>query len=571
VVTVGASESLRPSDGQPCWPPAAGTGLTNCRWGDLQWGFDAEPIQGDWLSDDIAGLAAFSSRGPTDDGRIKPDLVAPGVNIISNRSHHPVADSQWGSYDRNYVFDGGTSMSTPLVAGVAALVRQWYGQVMGVASPSAALVKATLLDGAANPAPGQYGSGGQQEIPDQVPNDAVGWGRLNLAESITPLDSRATWFADDTAGLATGQVREYVFTVGWDTAGPPATAPAMAGQPGAAAATPEAPRALEYLQNGDFESGLLAPWLAAGSTTLVNSPVHAGSWAAQLGGGNNASDRLRQAVQFPNDLTAVRLSFWYRVDSAEQTPLQDWLLAGFYDAVSGLPAYIPFELDAVEAGGQWTHYTLDVPLNHLGSLAGRQLSFQFKLTSNGTLPTTVQVDNASLQVTRPGDPTATPTPTPTATPTRTPTATPSPTPTLRPGEPTPTPTPPAVVAPLRVSLVWTDYPGNPVVAVQLVNDLDLEVELPDGRVLLGNDTDLLVQPDRRNPTESVRLDQAWPGVYRVRVRAANVPFGPQPFALVASGAHLVAQGASPTPTPTASPRPNIWLPLVLKHTDLSTP
>ena len=57
-------------------------------------------------------LASFSSRGPTADGRIKPDIVSPGYNIMA-----PKANSGNG-----YVEYSGTSMATPFTAGVVALM-----------------------------------------------------------------------------------------------------------------------------------------------------------------------------------------------------------------------------------------------------------------------------------------------------------------------------------------------------------------------------------------------------------------------------------------------------------------
>lgn len=69
-ITVGASENLRPEIGKTyggIWPDD----------------FPANPIKSDKRSDDAEGMVAFSSRGPTVDGRIKPDVVAPGTYILS--------------------------------------------------------------------------------------------------------------------------------------------------------------------------------------------------------------------------------------------------------------------------------------------------------------------------------------------------------------------------------------------------------------------------------------------------------------------------------------------------------
>jgi hypothetical protein len=105
-------------------------------------------------------------------------------------------------------------MSTPLVAGAATLVREFYTDVETI-TPSAALIKATLLNGAFDMSPGQYGTGSTQEIPDPPrPNNVEGWGRVDLETSIFPTAPKTLRYADITTSLNTGESRIYDFTVG---------------------------------------------------------------------------------------------------------------------------------------------------------------------------------------------------------------------------------------------------------------------------------------------------------------------------------------------------------------------
>jgi hypothetical protein len=199
VLTVGASENDRPPTSTVCGSFGGSSKQENQCYGIL---YGAAPITGDFVSDHPEGLAAFSGRGPADDGRIKPEIVAPGTNIVSTASHATGVFYPFGHYNIDYAYDSGTSMSAPLVSGLAALTRQWLAEARQLTTPSAALIKALLLNGARDLSPGQYGTGPQREIPQSWPNNAEGWGRAAITDTIGLSGNQTIWLADDATGLA---------------------------------------------------------------------------------------------------------------------------------------------------------------------------------------------------------------------------------------------------------------------------------------------------------------------------------------------------------------------------------
>lgn len=164
-------------------------------------------------------LADFSSRGPTTDGRRKPDVLAPGAPLVS-ADEAPGNASSCATAQLN-----GTSFSTGIVAGTLALARQyyvdgWYPTGTKVAAdsrtPSGALMKATIVNGAM-PLTGLDGANGLTVT--KIPSMDQGWGRVHLERSLgfagDPSRIRV-WDIRNADGLATGQLQEYALDVAAD-------------------------------------------------------------------------------------------------------------------------------------------------------------------------------------------------------------------------------------------------------------------------------------------------------------------------------------------------------------------
>lgn len=161
---VGAQESDRPGDFK-----------TNGYW-------DSSRFKGQLLANDrlaypynqmTPGMFALSSRGPLNDGRVAPMIVAPGTVIYSTIN----PGSSIGEMS-------GTSMAAPIVSGAAAVFRQYLREVYEIDSPTAALMRAGLILASESLAPGQFGTGAMQEIPNESPNSVEGWGALRLGEML---------------------------------------------------------------------------------------------------------------------------------------------------------------------------------------------------------------------------------------------------------------------------------------------------------------------------------------------------------------------------------------------------
>lgn len=138
-------------------------------------------------------MADFSSRGPCEDGRLKPDLVAPGTWIASLQSSIAGDQNAWMPISSRYFYLGGTSQSAPHVAGAAALFVEYHRQVHN-STPSPALIKAALINSAYD-MDNAVGT-------SYTPNMDEGWGRVNAANLLG--NTRTFQFEDQSKLLTTG-------------------------------------------------------------------------------------------------------------------------------------------------------------------------------------------------------------------------------------------------------------------------------------------------------------------------------------------------------------------------------
>ena len=155
-------------------------------------------------------VANFSAQGPSLDGRIKPDVVAPGVGICSGLAEEAkfpagpsCASGTHASGNSYYMSLSGTSQATAIASGVTALTREFIREQVGLSSPSSSLVKAAVINGATD-----------LGTPD-IPNADEGWGQVNLERTVMPTDGGIALdtFFDDNTPLEPGFGLLYSFSM----------------------------------------------------------------------------------------------------------------------------------------------------------------------------------------------------------------------------------------------------------------------------------------------------------------------------------------------------------------------
>lgn len=141
-----------------------------------------------WTKANDVVMSDFSGWGPTDDGRIKPDVVSPGVSIYSAVS---TGNTTYDTYN-------GTSMATPAASGSLLLVQQHYNNVKGKFMRSASL-KALAIHTA-------------DEAGTTGPDYIFGWGLMNTASCVKFINDSGINKLEERS-LSNGQTQNMQFNV----------------------------------------------------------------------------------------------------------------------------------------------------------------------------------------------------------------------------------------------------------------------------------------------------------------------------------------------------------------------
>jgi hypothetical protein len=254
----------------------------------------------------------------------------------------------WDDYAGNtvskYEFMTGTSMSCPLTAGVATLVREYYVEKKGLADPPAALIKATMINEAVDMSPGQYVT--PQELSARYDN-AQGWGRVNAKGCLYRAAPRIGGYVNGVGGAAftaEGQTQSILLGVP-DNAGntdePVKVTLAWTDRPGALWASPCLVNNLDL--KVEHLTGYPNPPGAADATWYGNN----------AGAGGDAVNNVEEV-----DLAAPVTYGWYRISvTCAALPLggvQPWALVasgGFTNDPGPTPVEVDDLRTSTSAGG----------------------------------------------------------------------------------------------------------------------------------------------------------------------------------------------------------------------------
>ncbi len=328
-------------------------------------------------SDDEDNMSSFGSWGPTDDGRLKPELCAPGVNITST---FPGND---------YYRISGTSMATPVVSGcIALLLEQWHRILPDLPAPLPETVKALLVASALDR--GNIG-----------PDFGFGYGVINIQKAIDFLLNLGFFEAQLTAGETFSQLFEVPDTLStldislaWsDVPGEYNVAPALVNDLDLWLVSPSAATFRPWVLNPadpDLPAGTGIDSVNVVERVHVDAP-ESGPWTLYVGGILPGSETQSFAVvgNVMLNSTMALVSGFVR-DSISQEPL-----AAKVEAAGGAPFVnanidgqfaLPVSRDSTYAIRAWLHsYRPDTELVAVGNVAEVLHDFDLTLAISATI------------------------------------------------------------------------------------------------------------------------------------------------------------------------------------------
>ncbi|MFZ1462493.1 MAG: S8 family serine peptidase, partial [Anaerolineae bacterium] len=269
------------------------------------------------------------------DGRLLPNLAAPGVNIISTENrvvtaggatNLSCATSPGNSTQHSYC--SGTSMSTPHVTGAAALFFEFWRLRFGGADPYPETVKAAFINATDNLAGGDNGWG---TALGNRPDNHQGWGRLNMGLVLNPTVA-VQYYQNPTVLTSAGSIWERTIRPN-DSGEPLRVSLVWSDAPGAANANPA------RVNNLDLR-------VTSAGGTIWRGNVFSGGWSTTGGSADSLNNVENVFVQTPSSgsytirVTATALNgdgYYYNGDTTDQHfSLVCWnceeILDGAYDA-----------------------------------------------------------------------------------------------------------------------------------------------------------------------------------------------------------------------------------------------
>ena len=141
---------------------------------------------------DDKAMSAYSNWGPTDDGRVKPDIVAKGTGIDSAQAINATTGALTNSaYSGNGDDSSGTSYASPAAAAAGLLLQQYYSTLTGGAFMRSSTLKALML-------------GTAEDLGNPGPDHKFGWGLLNIEQAAQAIKKRTSLTAPATLANSRG-------------------------------------------------------------------------------------------------------------------------------------------------------------------------------------------------------------------------------------------------------------------------------------------------------------------------------------------------------------------------------